>query len=33
LERLRDGRPPAITLDDYLAAMTFIDAAYAKARS
>ena len=33
LQRLRDGRPPAITLDDYLAAMTLIDAAYAKARS
>jgi predicted dehydrogenase len=33
LERLRDGRPPAITLDDYLAAMTLIDAAYAKAGS
>jgi predicted dehydrogenase len=33
LERLQDGRPPAITLDDYLAAMTLIDAAYAKAKS
>ncbi|KQX42962.1 dehydrogenase [Devosia sp. Root436] len=33
LQRLRDGRAPAITLDDYLAAMTLIDAAYAKARS
>ncbi|WP_108460592.1 Gfo/Idh/MocA family protein [Devosia naphthalenivorans] len=33
LERLRDGRPPAITLNDYLAAMALIDAAYAKARS
>lgn len=33
LQRLRDGRPPAITLDDYSAAMRLIDAAYAKARS
>lgn len=33
LQRLRDGRPPAITLNDYLAAMTLIDAAYTKARS
>lgn len=33
LQRLRDGRAPAITLDDYLAAMTLIDAAYAKAKS
>lgn len=33
LQRLRDGRPPAITLNDYLAAMTLIDAAYAKAKS
>jgi len=33
LQRLRDGRPPAITLDDYLAAMHLIDAAYAKAKS
>jgi len=33
LQRLRDGRPPAITLDDYLAAMSLIDAAYAKAKS
>lgn len=33
LERLRDGRPPAITLDNYLAAMILIDAAYAKAES
>lgn len=33
LQRLRDGRPPAITLTDYFAAMTLIDAAYAKARS
>jgi predicted dehydrogenase len=33
LARLRDGRPPAITLNDYLAAMTLIDAAYAKANS
>lgn len=33
LQRLRDGRAPAITLNDYLAAMTLIDAAYAKARS
>lgn len=33
LARLRDGRPPAITLDDYLAAMQLIDAAYAKAKS
>jgi predicted dehydrogenase len=32
LRRLRDGEAPAITLDDYLAAMTLIDAAYAKAR-
>lgn len=33
LRRLRDGRPPAITLDDYLAAMQLIDAAYEKAKS
>lgn len=33
LQRLRDGCPPAITLNDYLAAMTLIDAAYEKARS
>ena len=33
LQRLREGRAPAITLGDYLAAMTLIDAAYAKARS
>lgn len=33
LQRLRTGQPPAITLDDYLAAMELIDAAYAKARS
>ncbi|MDO5603592.1 MAG: Gfo/Idh/MocA family oxidoreductase [Paracoccus sp. (in: a-proteobacteria)] len=33
LARLRDGRGPAVTLDDYLAAMVLIDAAYAKGRS
>lgn len=33
LQRLRDGRAPTITLNDYLAAMTLIDAAYAKAIS
>lgn len=33
LARLAAGRPPAITLDDYLASMRLIDAAYAKAGS
>lgn len=33
LRRLRAGHAPAITLNDYLAAMTLIDAAYAKAGS
>lgn len=33
LQCLRDGRAPTITLNDYLAAMTLIDAAYAKAKS
>ena len=33
VQRLRDGRPPAITLNDYWAAMSLIDAAYAKANS
>jgi predicted dehydrogenase len=33
LQRLRDGRPPAVTLEDYWAAMSLIDAAYAKANS
>jgi predicted dehydrogenase len=33
LARLAAGRPPAITLKDYLASMRLIDAAYAKASS
>ena len=33
LARLRDGHPPAITLDDYHAAMVPIDSAYEKASS
>lgn len=33
LQRLRDGRPPAVTLDDYWAAMNLINTAYAKAGS
>ena len=33
LARLAAGHPPAITINDYLASMRLIDAAYAKASS
>lgn len=33
LQRVADGRPPAISIDDYVAAMTLIDTAYHRARA
>jgi hypothetical protein len=31
--RLRSGKPPGVSIEDYLAAMQIIDAAYEKANS